>query len=332
MVEKALVLHLDFHKTIQLPKLTSQDAYFKRRLTTRLFGVFHANRKKLHAYVYPATVGGEGPDEVMSCLDLFLQTQAAGLKHLVLWADNCPAQFKENYLFFYLQYLVKTKRFSRVDLKFLLEGHTYAICDRRFASIEAATKRFETIETPTDWVAKLKEQNISNLVIQEVSLDILKSFKTFLRNAYVSRQKDVHGQKFAVRRLAWLNFGIGEATDSIGGLVAKKLEDGACFARVSIDPYEEPLKINFLKKKQSRSLNPKGLKVRSVRLNPVPSIIKENCLELASKYLSVEAQRYYNTLPVEEADADDNNDDDDDDDDEGEGEEEVDGDDQSDDC
>ena len=311
MVAKALVLHLDFHKTIQVPKLTSQDAYFKRRLTTRLFGIFSANEKRLHAYVYPQTIGGEGPDEVISCLDLFLNTQAVCFNHLVLWADNCPAQFKENYLFFYCQYLVKTKRFSRVDLKFLLEGHTYAVCDRRFASIEAATKRFETIETPSDWIAKLNEQNITNLVMHEVSLDIFKSFKTFLRNAYIARQKDVRGNKFAVRKLAWLNFGIGELTNTSGTLVAKTIEDGTCFARFTINPCEDPIKINFLKKKQNRPLNLERLKVRYLELNPVPNIIKENCVELATKYLSLDAQRYYNSLQVEDKEGDVVDDDDD---------------------
>ena len=260
MNAKALVLHLDFHKNIQIPKLSSQDAYYKKRLTTRLFGIFHANHKVLHAYIYPSTVGGEGPDEVISFLDLFLKrSQTAGFEHLVLWADNCPAQFKENYLFFYCNYLVKTNRFSRVDLKFLLAGHTYAICDRRFASIETATKRFETIETPADWVAKLNEQNITNLVVHEVSLDTIKSFKTFLRNAYISRKEDIQKQKFEVNKLAWLNFGIGESTNSIGSLVSRKIKDGECFVRRSINPYEEPMKVNYLKKKQSRPLNLKTL-------------------------------------------------------------------------
>ena len=154
---------------------------------------------------------------------------------------------------------MKTNRFCRVDLKFLLEGHTYAICDRRFASIEAATKRFETIETPADWVIKLKEQNITNLVVHEVSLDMVKSFKTFLRNAYISRQKDIERKKFSVKKLAWLNFGVGESTDSSGRLLSKKIEDGECFAKFSIDPFEEPIK-------QSRPLNLKNLKARCLEL------------------------------------------------------------------
>ena len=60
-------------------------------------------------------------------------------------------------------------------MKFLLASHTYAICDRRFAFIETATKRFETVETPADWVVKWNEEDITNLVIHEVSLDIAKS-------------------------------------------------------------------------------------------------------------------------------------------------------------
>jgi len=82
---------------------------------------------------------------VISMLDFLLTRLQTGFNHLILWADNCPGQFKETYLFFYCDYLINTNRFLRVDLKFLLEGHTYSICDRRFGNIEAATRRFEVI-------------------------------------------------------------------------------------------------------------------------------------------------------------------------------------------
>ena len=93
-----LVLQMDFHKNIQIPNLSSQYAYYKKRLTTQLFGIFHANHTMMQVYAYPSTVGGEGPDEVISFLDRFLKrNQTAGFRHLVL----CPTQFKDNYLFFY---------------------------------------------------------------------------------------------------------------------------------------------------------------------------------------------------------------------------------------
>ena len=293
---KTLVLQLDFHKSLQIPKISSQDAYFCKRLTTRLFGIFDAGSKKLHAFIYPCTVAGEGPDEVISMLDFLLTRLQTGFNHLILWADNCPGQFKETYLFFYCDYLIHTNRFLRVDLKFLLEGHTYSICDRRFGNIEVATRRFEVIESPADWISKLRENGLTNLEIYEVTVDMIKSYKMFLRNAYVNRGTDVDGNTAKVRKLAWLNFGAGELTDDNGVLVTTKIKSGECFVRFSIDPYEKPRRISFLKKKQWHPLHASDLKVKLNSINPVSTDVKENCVKLASKYLSCEASQYYESL------------------------------------
>ena len=177
-----------------------------------------AGSKQLHAFTYPSQIGGEGPDKVISLFDFSLHlnnTQATKFGHLVLWADSCPAHFKENDILFFCDNLVQTQRSVPVDLKFLLEGHTYSISDRRFGSIENAWKNFETLESPFDWIAKVNETSVQNLVIHEVTFNMIKSYtwKTFLRNAYVSRNKDVNGTTFPVRKLAWLNFGIGESKD-----------------------------------------------------------------------------------------------------------------------
>ena len=89
-----------------------------------------------------------------------------------------------------------------MDLKFLLAGNTYSICDRSFGNIEKASKRMEIIESPADWTTKFRENAIANIEIQEVTLDMIKSYKKFLRNAYVSRNIDVDGNGFRVHKLA----------------------------------------------------------------------------------------------------------------------------------
>ena len=54
----------------------------------------------------------------------------------IVWTDNAPSQFKDCFFFFYLNHLVQNKYFLRIDLKFLLEGHNYSTCDRRFACVQ----------------------------------------------------------------------------------------------------------------------------------------------------------------------------------------------------
>ena len=136
MSPRVLVVQMDYHKTLPTPKVTSQDWYYSRKLRTHLLGVYVANEDCLHCYFYDDTVAGAGPHEVISllhCTLMKLMEQYGTFDHLIVWTDNAPSQFKEGFFIFYLDHLVQNKYFLRIDLKCLLEGHSYSTCDRRFA-------------------------------------------------------------------------------------------------------------------------------------------------------------------------------------------------------
>ena len=88
MVQRVpLVLQLDYHKTLYVPKVLAQDCYFRKRLAIRNFGVYDGDRKLMHCFICPETVSGEGPDEVISFLDNLLNNGHQDYKHLILYAD-----------------------------------------------------------------------------------------------------------------------------------------------------------------------------------------------------------------------------------------------------
>ena len=136
MFPRVLVVQMDYHKTLPTPKVTSQDWYYSRKLRTHLLGVYVASEDCLHCYFYDDTVAGAGPNEVISllhCTLMKLMEQYGTFDHLIVWTDNAPSQFKKGFFIFYLDHLVQNKYFLRIDLKCLLEGHSYSTCDRRFA-------------------------------------------------------------------------------------------------------------------------------------------------------------------------------------------------------
>ena len=97
--------------------------------------------------------------------------------HLIVWCDNSPAQFKQNFLFFYMDYLVTRGDFLRTDLKFLLEGHSYSVCDRYFGNIQKVFNAQEKIETPKDWENVLVSSGLSSVKFCSVGLDMIKDYK-----------------------------------------------------------------------------------------------------------------------------------------------------------
>ena len=81
--------HIDFHKNLACPKLTCQDFYYKRRLTTYAFGIFSGETKQDTVYIWPETVGPKNPDTVVSCLDYHWRTtERENRKWLNFWSDN----------------------------------------------------------------------------------------------------------------------------------------------------------------------------------------------------------------------------------------------------
>lgn len=299
MFPKTIVLHLDYHKSLKTPKVTAQDSYYSQRLRTYVFGVYCANEEIIYSFVYDDSIGGTGANEVISLLDFVLTRLCNTLgshEQLIIWCDNSPSQFKENYLFFYLDHLVKRGDYLRADLKFLLEGHSYSICDRRFGSIQKLFDRHETIEVPQQYAKILQESGLSNVKVQWVTLDMIKDFKSFLRLQYVPRNEDIKKKKFRVKDIAWLNFGYGEKANDEGSLELVHHPDQV-FLRFSMDTEEPPTLVSYVKLRQATQLVPGLLETARLESKPVPEDVKSDCQKLAKKYLrSDSAKRFYESL------------------------------------
>ena len=204
---------MDSYKSLATPKVSSQDWYYSKKLRTNLLGIYCANDDTINCFLYDETTGGVGPNEAISLLDYLLTDLESRLgchDQLIIWCDNSPAHFKECYLFFYLDHLVKKGKFLRVDLKFLLEGHSYSICDRRFGSTQRLFDTHEVIEFPRQWAIVLERSRLKDVRTYWVTLNMIKDYKSFLKMQYISRNEDLGGEKFEVRGIAWLNFGYGE--------------------------------------------------------------------------------------------------------------------------
>ena len=121
---------------------------------------------------------------------------------------------------------------------------------------------------------------------------------------YISRTEDLDKEKFDVRRLAWLNFGYGEVADLEGKLELVHHPE-TVFLRFHIDTKETPRLVSFSKKKQMTELHSDLLVPARHEQRPVKNQVKKDCLKLARKYLSENAQEFYASLTCEEDSSDD---------------------------
>ena len=196
-----LTLQLHFDKSLITPKVPAQDKYYSVRVRTHLLGIYCANNSKIYCFFHDETTGTMGPNKVISLLDYLiqrLQNEHGRHDHLIIWSDKAPGKFKECFLFFYLDYIVQPGQFLRVNFKFLLEGHTYSVCDTRFGTIQTLFKKWEIIAIP--------QHNLSNVEVCWVTLAMVKDFNSFLRLRYVSWNEDIEKQRFEGKKHCMAQF------------------------------------------------------------------------------------------------------------------------------
>ena len=164
--------------------------------------------------------------------------------------------------------------------------------------------RRKKIEIPQEWATSLRNSHLRNVRSHWVSLHQIMDYKSYLKNKYTARSEDINGEKFEVRKIAFINFGYGEVPDEEGNLRLTKHNETA-FTRFTMDTVEKPTIVSFVKKRQCEELNPADLVPVRQDCRPVRDDVRPNCIKLAQKYLSERALRFYTGLAAAEQDIDD---------------------------
>lgn len=134
----------DFAQQLQYPYEDHQvgPIYFKSPRTAQLFGVCcEAVPKQVNYLIDEADFPGKGADTVISILDHFFENYGLGERHLLLTADNCVGQNKNNAVLSYLIYRTIKQMHQRIDWSFMLVGHTKFSPDAYFGLLKKKYRR-----------------------------------------------------------------------------------------------------------------------------------------------------------------------------------------------
>lgn len=129
----------DFAQQLQYPYEDHQvgPIYFKSPRTAQLFGVCcEAASRQVNYLIDEADFPGKGADTVISILDHFFSVYGQGERRLLLTADNCVGQNKNNAVLSYLLYRTIKQAHRRIDLSFMLVGHTKFSPDAYFGLLK----------------------------------------------------------------------------------------------------------------------------------------------------------------------------------------------------
>jgi len=128
----------DFAQQFQYPFEDQQvgPIYFKTPRRAQLFGICcEGSARQINYLIDEADFLEKNANTVISLLDHFFLHHGLGEVSAYLTADNCVGQNKNNALIQYLMYRVLTSLHSKIEMSFLVVGHTKFSPDSHFGLI-----------------------------------------------------------------------------------------------------------------------------------------------------------------------------------------------------
>lgn len=294
----ACPLHIDYHKSLKCPKLTTTSAYRSAKLTVRVLGIYNGRKGILHAFCYNELEASKGPAEIISCLHRLIHelNDFDSCRWLKIWSDNTHAEIKNCLFSWYMDHLQRTGVFQRIDVNFLEPGHGFSICDRLFAVLEKHMQKYtENLDVPEDVFQTIQESS-DKINIIRMNREHFLDFETYFKNMYVKRFESISKTPFLFGQIAWMNFGIGERLTS--GNITAYSHPGIAWFRKENSADCPPIEVDFCKQKQRRNLQDHvlELKYKTMRKPKNPKAVTNDLVKLAANTMSEESQRYYENM------------------------------------
>ena len=131
--DDTLVIVMDLQAALPTPKLSTNFAFYKRKLWTFNFCIHNLKTGRGYMYIWDEVTAQRGAIEICSCIWKFVTTEVSpAIKKLIIISDNCPGQNKNFFIVMFQLYMIHCRRFEEIIHIFLRPGHTYNAADTNF--------------------------------------------------------------------------------------------------------------------------------------------------------------------------------------------------------
>lgn len=203
--ENTEVLTFDLQRALEMPRLTTNVAFYKRQLWLYNLCIYDEKRRIGYMYVWPESTASRGAQEIGACLIRhFRKTLPPNTKRLILNSDSCYGQNRNIKLAMMLKQFIDSWAYpdlNSFEQRYFIVGHSYNSCDRCFGLIEREAKITENVFTPPHWMTIMRKAKLSNpkFVVTKMRKEDFVSSKP-LENLIVNRKKSTIGNKISWNR------------------------------------------------------------------------------------------------------------------------------------
>lgn len=203
------VLTFDLQRALELPSISTSEAFYRRQLWCYNLCVFDERRKKAYMYFWNESIASRGAQEISSCLiKHFSNFVPTNTVKIILYSDACPGQNRN------IKTTIMMKKFldscpnselKSIEQRFFVSGHSFNSCDRCFGLIERQKRQTELIHVPQHWIniiEQSKKRDPQFTLVEMKRGDFLSSEK--LEAAITNRKKSLDDEKinwFKIQRI-----------------------------------------------------------------------------------------------------------------------------------
>jgi len=199
----------DLQKTMPLPKLSTNVAFYLRQAWLYNLGIHYINgsEQKPLFFLWTEDQGRRGCEEVCSCILTFMHAvNISSDDRVIFWSDSCAGQNKNFFVLCLWQYLVGGHKVKCIDHKFPEPGHSYLDSDRDFAHIEKSVKATQNIYSVDEYqniMTKSQRNHAPTVVRMADKFYNIKKLPSLLKLR--NNTKATTGEKVAFRdKVKWI--------------------------------------------------------------------------------------------------------------------------------
>lgn len=277
-----MAISFDFMQNVPLPALPVQEMFYLRKLWLYVFSVHNLTTNEAVFYTYHEGSGKKGPNEVCTMLLDYINTKIpAEVKEIYVFSDACGGQNRNHTLLRLLLALTMTGRFNVIHHYFPVRGHSFLPCDRDFATVKRAIRKFDRVYTPLQYNKIIESAKVKGLkfIVKSMDHSDFIEFKKWWPTVFKKTTKSVDKREdFSISKYKHFEY----RADRPGYVVARPFIDCVISATFHL---KKPGDINLPTTQAYQEMLPvKAKKLLDVR--KIVHYVPEDCLAFYQQILS----------------------------------------------